>query len=71
MRWSKRPHRPALLKLPGRGQKIREFIYAAAPALPVERITGPLREGPAWSTHCILANACLDMALDENSDAAV
>eukprot|EP00959_Pyramimonas_sp_CCMP1952_P163668 3421404-Pyramimonas_sp.AAC.1 len=71
MRWSKRPHRPALLKLLDHGQKIRHFIYTVTPALPVERITGPLREGPTWSTHCILANTCLDMALDEHSDVAV
>eukprot|EP00959_Pyramimonas_sp_CCMP1952_P204723 4280935-Pyramimonas_sp.AAC.1 len=71
MRWDRRPRRPALLKLSDNGQKIRHFIYTVNPALPVERIVGPLREGPTWSAHQVLASACLDMAFDERSDVAV
>eukprot|EP00959_Pyramimonas_sp_CCMP1952_P450284 9428178-Pyramimonas_sp.AAC.1 len=44
MTWSKRPHRPVMMKIVDNGMKVQHFVYTVTPTLPLDQTFGPRKQ---------------------------
>eukprot|EP00959_Pyramimonas_sp_CCMP1952_P158298 3310577-Pyramimonas_sp.AAC.1 len=71
MAWSKRPHRPVRMNIVDNGMKVQHFVCTVTPTLPQDQIIGPRKQPADWSTIKALAQACTEIANDDNCDVEV